>query len=145
MKGTDVLKPKGILQYRIWRGTELLFEETGYNLVVGGGRDAIAKLIGGDGTDKQITKFAVGTGSTAPVDGDVALTDEFVKAINNVTYPVNGTAQVEFSLEVGEANGKAITEFGLYCEDDTLFSRKVVPTINKTVDIRIEATWKIIF
>lgn len=145
MEAKDNLKPKGILQYRVWRGDTLVFEETGYNLVVGGGREAIAKLIGGDGTGKQIVEFAVGEGSSSPVDADTALTNEFVKAINNVTYPVTGTAQVEFSLETTDANGLDITEFGLYCDDGTLFSRKVVPTISKTSDIRIEATWKIIF
>lgn len=145
MKATDTLKPKGILQYRIWQGGKLVFEEEGNNLVVVGGRDAIAKLIGGDGTDKQIVEFAVGEGDSAPVDGDTTLTNEFTKAIYNVTYPVAGTAQVEFSLDTTEANGMAITEFGLYCADGSLFSRKVVPVISKTSDIRIEATWKIIF
>lgn len=145
MKATDTIKVKGVLQYRVWRGADIILEEEGNNLVVGGGREAIAKLIGGDGTGKHIVEFAVGEGSTAPTDADTALTNELTKAIDNVTYPVTGTAQIEFSLDESEGNGLAITEFGLYCDDGTLFARKVVDAINKTSDIRIEGRWKIIF
>lgn len=145
MKAQDKLQPKGFLQYRIYDGNELIYEDGGQNLVVSGGRDAIVRLIGGNGTGKHIVEFGVGEGSTSPVDGDTALTNAFIKAVDNITSPTNGTAQVEFTLTETEANTLVITEFGLFCDDGTLFARKVVPAINKTSSIRIEATWKIIF
>jgi hypothetical protein len=47
---------------------------------------------------------------------------------------------------VGEANGKAIMEFGLICTDGTLFARKNrAKAIEKDSDISLEGKWRIIF
>jgi hypothetical protein len=52
---------------------------------------------------------------------------------------------INWSLEEDEENGKSITEFGLLTESDVLFARKVREVIEKTVDIRLEGKWQLIF
>lgn len=149
MKTNDTIRPRGFVKYSVFEHDRLIASYMDNNLVVAGGRNAVAALVGGNiGTSpnrKFITSFGVGTNGNAPVDGDTALTSPFTKALDSKTYPSTGVVQANFTITIGEANGMAIQEFGLYCEDGTLFARKVVNTINKTSAIRIEGTWQIQF
>lgn len=143
----EAAKMKGILTIQVFKNGERTHMFCGDNLIVSGGRVAMAKLLAGEGTspDKHVATFGVGTGIVAPNMADTALTGSFTKAITSVTYPQPGVMQFNFSIELSEANGTAITEWGLFCADGTLFSRKVEAAINKTGTVRIEGTWQIIF
>ena len=115
------------------------------NLIVNGGRAAIAELIGAATSGKAVNTIGFGTGATLPELTDTALTGQFTKPVGFVSYPANETVQFDFTLEVGENNGVTIREFGLFCADGTLFSRKVRAAIEKTSAIRLEGFWTIQF
>jgi hypothetical protein len=118
---------------------------TAENLVVNTGRNGAARLLGGDGTGKNITQIAFGTSNTAAAPADSDLTGKFIKAIDSVSYPQVGAVQFSWALDFAENNGMQIREFGLFNAANELFSRKVRSLIAKTVDIRIEGTWTIQF
>lgn len=115
------------------------------NLVVNGGRTAVMLLLGAADANKQLTQLGVGTNGTAPVGTDTALTGSFIKDLGVVSYPTISSVQFAFQLGAGEANGIGIREFGLLCEDNTLFARKTRELINKNSDIILNGSWRISF
>ena len=116
------------------------------NLIVNGGRDAIVRLIGGGGTGtKEVTQIGFGTDGADPIITNTALTTQFAKNVDAVSYPSNGGVQFDFTLTSGENNGVTIREFGLICADGTLFSRKIRAAIEKTAAISLNGTWTITF
>lgn len=115
------------------------------NLIVGTGRQNLARLIGSEQTNRHVSKIGFGTNGSAAVEGDTALTDAFVKAIGSVTYPETNSVQYAWSLGSTEANGKEIREFGLITAGDVLFARKSRDVITKQADFTLSGTWKIIF
>lgn len=115
------------------------------NLVVNGGRSAVMTLLGSAASAKQITKLSVGTNGTAPTGADTAITSPFTKALGAVSYPTISSVRFDWTLGAGEANGKAIREFGLLCTDNTLFARKVRELINKNSDIILNGYWTLSF
>ncbi len=141
--------PRGIVHIKVYENGVLIDEQRDYNLVVVGGRTALSNLvIGNIGTTPNqnfVTGFGIGTSGAVATDSDTALVSPFTKTVDSTSTPSTGVAQFNFSVAVGEANGTAIQEFGLFTENGDLFARKVVSTINKTAAIRIEATWQIIF
>jgi hypothetical protein len=138
--------PSGLLVIDIFRRGKLIEHFEDRNLIVNGSKEINARLIGGSVTDRSITKIGVGTSGTAPAGGNTGLTSSYVKAIDGVTYPVAGTVQFAFSLATGEANGKAIMEFGLFTESDVLYARRVRSTaLNKESDISLSGAWQITF
>lgn len=145
MKFKDGRKPKGVFKLKVFKDGELFEEYEDLNLIVNGGRDAIVKLIGAGTAGKVVDKISFGTDGTNPVLTDTAITGPFTKAIAGVTYPANETAEFEFVLLESENNGVTIREFGLLCNDNTLFSRKVRAAIVKTASIRLEGFWSITF
>lgn len=143
----DFFKPEpvGILKVNIFKDGKIIESFQEKNLIVNGGRAAIANLIGGDTAGKSIVSIGFGTDGTLPVLTNTDLTDKFSKPVGFVSYPANETVQFDFTLEVGENNGVTIREFGLFCADGTLFSRKVRAAIDKTSAIRLEGFWTIQF
>ena len=135
-------------EFCLWifrRGILLEYYED-HNLIVNGARTAMAYLAGGSGTGKNINRIALGTNGKAPSTTDTEITAAFTKAIINATYPAPGQVEINWNLLVGEANGKAIMEFGLICADGTLFSRKNrAKAIEKDADISLEGKWRILF
>lgn len=115
------------------------------NLIVNGAKDQLARLAGGNGSGRHITHigFGVGTGAASP--NDAGLTGAFWKAISSVGYPATGQVAFSWTLSTAEANGMAITEFGLRCADGTLFARKTRQPIHKSDDLSLTGTWTIIF
>lgn len=143
---TDLLNPTGIFQMRVYDAAGCLVEEyEDNNLIVNGGRDAIADLIGSGDADKVVDTISFGTNGSSPVLTDNAITGAFDKGVNGVTYPATGKVQFAWSLELAENNGVTIREYGLKTNDGTLFARKIRSEINKTSSIRLEGTWTIIF
>jgi hypothetical protein len=160
---------KGVFGCRVYKnvnGEKRLIEEyVDDNLIVNMARDQMARLIAGEFDDRNITTIGFGTDDTKPAVGDTKLTDAFMKALNGYelpetmknsdgdTVPMRGQVQFNWSLETGEANGKAIREFGLFCKDGTLFARRrrekvggePADPIYKEADITLEGTWTIIF
>jgi hypothetical protein len=146
MKAHDKKDIVGIFTMNVIKNGQVIKCVNEKNLVVNGGRNALAALIGGSGgTDKPVTKIGFGTGTTAAALTDDELTGLFDKAIDSVIYPQTGAVSFEWALDYAENNGVDITEFGLLCDDDTLFSRKVRDAITKTSAIRLEGIWTIQF
>jgi hypothetical protein len=144
MLTTDKLIPTGAVTLRGFDADGLLWTWNAYNLVVNGGRQAISRLLGNQPTGKNIDRFAVGSNGSGAVLTDVAITDQFAKAVSGISFPGNGV-QFAFSLELSEANGLTIREFALLCADNTVFSRIVRAPIIKDNTVRIEGTWTINF
>jgi len=140
----DGTKIEGTFRLRVIDSHGKLLQEIAEkNLVVNGGRNSAARLLGGGGTNKEVTQIGFGTSATLASPPDSALTGAFVKDIDTASYPQTGAVQFDWVLDYAEANGLAIREFGLLSADDTLFSRKVRDLITKTVDIRLEGSWTI--
>ncbi len=143
----DKLTIKGIFSLRIFdvANGKLLEEYVDNNLVVNNGRTAVVRLLGGDVANRSITKLSVGTNSTAPTATDNSITGAFTKALGTVSYPTISSVRWAWTLEDTEANGMAIREFGLLCNNNDLFARKTREVINKTSAIRLEGEWELRF
>lgn len=138
--------PSGLFVLRVYRRGELVevFEEN--NLIVVGSQQVHAKLLGGSVANQSVTQIGYGTNATAPVFGNTALTGAYTKNVDTVTYPASNQVQFAFSLGSGEANGMAISEFGLITAGGTLYSRKVRSApLNKDVDLSFSGAWTISF
>jgi hypothetical protein len=138
--------PSGLFVLDIYRRGVLIehFEEE--NLIVDGSKLTHARLLGGDVAGRSVTQFGVGTNGTAPAGGNTTLASPFIKTVDGTTYPATNQVQFAFSLGVGEANGKAIMEFGLFTAGGALYARKVRATaLNKESDISFTGSWTISF
>jgi hypothetical protein len=143
---SDEQTMKGIFQIQLIDTEDNVLEEyTGENLIVNTGRSGLAHLLAGETTNREVERIGFGTNGDDPESTDTELTDAFEKAVDGFTYPDTQSVKFDFELDFAEANGKAITEFGLICADDSLFSRKTRAVINKTVDFKIVGSWTIIF
>jgi hypothetical protein len=148
---------KGILCCRVYQhvnGERRLIEEYyDNNLIVNMARVQMARLVAGEFEDRNIAKIGFGTNETKPEVGDTDLTGAFVKELDGYEFPDMGQVLFNWSLSTSEANGMAIREFGLFCEDDALFARRrrekvggdPADPIYKESDISLEGTWTIIF
>lgn len=145
MRFSETERLRGIFQLRVIRSGQVIEEYLDENLIVNVAKDALARLIGGDGAGKTITKIGFGTSGAGPFPADTALTAAFVKTLSGHSYPVTGQVKFDWSLGTTEGNGLAIKEFGLICSDNTLFARKTRGSIEKADDISLEGSWTIIF
>jgi hypothetical protein len=137
---------KGIFSIQILDIDEEIVEEyTGENLIVNLGRSALARLLAGEVTERSIDRIGFGTNGVSPSSADTALTASFEKALDSFTYPDAQSVRFAFDLDFDEANGMSIREFGLICEDDSLFARKTRDAIVKTDQLKIVGSWTIIF
>jgi hypothetical protein len=116
------------------------------NLIVNGARAALAALIAGEGSGKTVSGIAFGTNAAVPAPDDTGITGAFTKTLDGFVFPAPGRAEFRWSLASAEANGLAISEFGLLCADGTLFARKNrAAPIYKDSDITLEGQWLITF
>jgi hypothetical protein len=140
----EAMPMQGCFTMRVYRRGKLIEEYKDRNLIVNGAREAAARLIAGAGSGKHIAKIAFGTSGNIPTPDDAEITSPFIKPLSGVSYPGEGVAEFHWSLLASEANGKAILEFGLLCEDGTLWARKVrAEAIPKEADIALEGEWQI--
>lgn len=139
--------PSGLFVLDVFQDGKLIERICESNLIVDGSKTLHAHLLGGDTANRSVTKFAVGTSGTAPVGTNTALTGSFSKALDSTPdYPLSNQVRFTFSLASGEANGKAIMEFGLLTPVDVLYARKVrAVALNKEADITVSGTWTISF
>lgn len=116
------------------------------NMIVNLARIAMSILVseGGD-SGKIITTFGVGTNQETATPSDTSLTDIYTNQIWGHDFPEPGTVRFFWRLGYDEANEKNACEFGLFCADGSLFSRKVRSPIYKASDIAFEGEWSIIF
>lgn len=137
---------QGIFRLKVFKKGKLIetYEDT--NLIVSGAKEALAHLLAGQGTGKNLTSIGFGVNGNVPLPEDTALKNAFVKDVTKITFPSAGHVEFSWDLLTTEANGKEIIEFGLLLQDGTLFSRKTrKKPISKDSDIALEGQWEIIF
>jgi len=145
MKNIDKVGIKGIFELTVYKNGQPVEKYKDENMIMNIAKEALAKLIGGDGSGKTITKIGFGTNGSGPTPADTTLTNAYIKNITSKTYPQVNQVKFTWSLATSEANGKSIREFGLICSDNTLFARKTRGVIEKSNDISLEGSWTIIF
>lgn len=118
---------------------------TDHNMIMTAAKSALARLIAGQGSGKNINRIAFGTNGVGPTPNDQTISGAYTKAVTAITFPAEGQARFAFTLGESEANGLNIRELGLLCADGTLFARKVRGLIEKTSDLSITGSWTIIF
>ncbi len=141
----DRSSARGVFYMKVERNGVVVDEFTKENLIIDLGKNAQARLLGGDVTNRSITKIGFGTNGTAATLADTALTGSFVKAVSSVSYPENNTVQFNWQLNKPEAVGLAIREIGLITNGNVLFSRLTRDVFNKTDDIQLSGFYKIIY
>lgn len=137
---------RGRLTYTVYKNGVPIetFDED--NLIVDGSKVTLARLLGGDVTNRPITQIQFGTNGTAPAAGNTTITSPFSKSIDSVSYPATNQVQFNFTLGSAEANGKAILEFGLLNAIGTLVARRIrASALNKDTDISLSGSWLITF
>ena len=124
------IKPRGEILIKNGVTGEVLIHEK--NLVVNTSREILTLLAGAAQANKEITNVKVGTGTTPASLSDTDLMSAVIisgttyyKAKTATTYPSSTSVKFEFELNSTEANDNLLTEFGLFDDDDTLFSRVV--------------------
>lgn len=142
-----IMSLRGIFSMRVLDKTGKIIDSwRDNNMIVNGARVAMSMLVSeGADTGKVITRFGVGTCQDTATPADTGLSDIYTNAIINHDYPEAGTVRFFWKLGYDEANDKNISEFGLFCADGSLFSRKVRSPIFKASDISFEGEWSIIF
>jgi hypothetical protein len=144
LSDTAALSGRFCLEIRDRRGELLdLIDEP--NLIVNGAKNQLARLVAGSGANRHITHIGFGVGTAAPAPGNTGLTSAYWKSVGPVEYPADGQVAFSWSLATSEANGLALTEFGLRCADGTLFARKVRNPIHKSDDLSLTGVWTLMF
>lgn len=139
-------QPTGHFLLKVYRQGVLLDVMDERNLIVDGSKQTHARLLGGDVTNRSVTQIGFGESGAAPAAGNTTLTVPFTKAIDSVSYPATNQVAFNFSLTTGEANGKAILEFGLLTAGGVLYARKVrTVALNKESDLSLTGVWTITF
>lgn len=146
----DSIKIKGIFEQKIYKldsfgKLNLVEEYTDNNLVVTLGKEKMTKLLANDGVNNYISSISVGTDNTTPTVVNTTITDPFTTSIDGYSYPSNTSVKFDWTIALVDANGKAIGEYGLICQDSTLFARKTRGTVQKESDVLIEGSWTILF
>lgn len=153
----------GQLFFIVRRNGQVIEEFSERNMIMTGGRIAIAKLFSGQ-VGLAGTHVGVGTDGSEPNAEQTGLAGGVLVPAKSVSFAraeVDGdsvrwvateepTPNVRFDFLFGtdDANGMSIREFGLFCGDGTMFSRRIRESgksIEKDSDIEIEGYWIIRF
>ena len=161
----NFFRPRGIFKMTVRKAGEIIEVYEDHNMIVNNAKLLMAHLIGGDTSGRSITKIGFGTNNATPLPDNASLTNPYVKQIGSISFPGFSTDdinvgpifglpddlivayygyQVQFDWELltTEGNGRAISEFGLISENNTLFSRRARNNpIHKESDISIEGSW----
>lgn len=118
------------------------------NLVVTTGRNMLARYLGGYAGQgaEFIDRVAFGTDGTAAIPSNTGLGNQSLIKDATVSYPADG--QVKFTAVMEAVEGGTLTyrEIGLLsAESGTLFSRLVIPAIEKSSIYKITVDWTISF
>jgi hypothetical protein len=79
---------RGLFCLKVFRGGKLVETYNDHNLIVDGARQAMARLLSGEGSGKNITSIAFGTSGAVPTPGDTVVTAPFVKPLTGFAYSV---------------------------------------------------------
>lgn len=121
-------------------------EDVDHNMIVNASKTALAMLISEENCpQKVIRRFGVGTDGSTATPADDSLTASYLNNLISHEFPEPGVVRFKWALGYGEANGMAVSEFGLFCDDGSLFARKTRPSIHKGDDLSFEGEWSIIF
>ncbi len=114
------------------------------NLITLSGKQIMTYLLSGEPGNHALKKVACGEGGSNPLTSNTDLTNKYIKSIDSYTYLADNVVQFTISFGTGDANGLNIAEFGLFSEDEQLFSRKIrTPFIPKDSSIIIDGYWTI--
>jgi hypothetical protein len=146
IKFKETMPPmRGCFNMRVFKQGKLIEEYREKNLIVTGARTAVAMHLMGNCKDAHIAKIGFGISGNVPTPDDTALTNPFIKPLLSASLLTPTQVEFKWVLSANEANGMKIIEFGLLCEDMTLFARKVrLEAIPKEPDIALEGEWIII-
>lgn len=137
---------RGAFNCRVWRRGKLADTFGNRNMIVDGARFQMARLIAEPSAGRRVRYIAFGTNGDAATPDDYEITEPVVKEIGGFDYPEDGHARFKWTLGTAEANGKAIMEFGLLCDNGALFARYVrQQPLNKDSDFSLEGDWTIVF
>jgi hypothetical protein len=140
----EKISAKGAFHLKVYKGGVLIEDIIQDNLIVNVGRQSLARLLGEALTGKRVTQIGFGTAATPVAGTQTALENPFFKVLDGVSY-AGTTVSFPYTLDESENNGVTIREFGLFSNDNTMFSRIVRNPIAKTSDIRLEGVWSITF
>jgi hypothetical protein len=116
------------------------------NVVVNGGRQTMSLMLAGQNPHGAITRISVGNNPALPQQTDSAISNQYAKAFDSITFPSSTGVSFNFSLTDNELVGYYVAEFGLLLADGTLFSRKTVPSpANKSATQSFAGSWTINF
>lgn len=112
-----------------------------HNLVVLTGRNLIRDAIYGD-TISPLSRFAVGTGSTAAVASDTALSNEVWRDVFTSKTKSSAAIDIKYFLTSTTANGNTLSEAALFTTDGTAYARVVLSDpIAKTASVAVLFAW----
>lgn len=118
----------GKLRIRKYKNGKCIHDQTEHNLVVSGsggyGRNLVIRQLANDTTyGIAITQAKIGTGTTAPVDGDTDLETTVLSNISVADEQVSNDSVVfQFFIPDGDLADGTYTEFGMFI-GSRLFSR----------------------
>lgn len=125
----------------------------GKNLFVDAGRQTLCYLLAFRSPIESyaLSKFSVGTGTTAPRVTDIALeapvalaSGSYTGNIETIDFLAPFVMRIAFTLGLADANGFLLTEEGLFTGGSTLVARKVRSTgLSKTSDWSPTLLWRL--
>lgn len=141
-----LVAPTGEFLLKVYRRGILIEEFLDKNLIVNNSKQIHAKLLGGAVANQSVTQIGFGTNSAAAQATDTVLTNAYIKALDNTTYPTTNQVAFAFSLGTTEFNGNALFEFGLFTAGGLLYAHKVrASALNKDTDLSLSGSWTITF
>lgn len=144
MTKSQPLRICGIFNLQVFKHGQLIIEDSSRNLVVNSGLTAIADLLRGQTTGRSIASIGFGTNGDRTLATTTALTDQFLKPFTSISQPSPGRLEIDWSLELTEANGLDIREFGLLSTNGTLLARKNRDLLQKTSALTLQGKWIIL-
>jgi hypothetical protein len=148
-RGAKPLKLTGHWDIYLHRGSALVEERHGFNVITTNGLEKLAQYLASSTTGTPSNPFiqiAIGTGTTAESSAQTALVTESARASGVASYVSNSIYQVTATFPSGTGTG-AITEYGLFnsnaASTGTMLSRDLEDVVNKGANDTLTATIKI--
>jgi len=121
-------------------GTKELIRQTNWieNLIMLGTNTGlnifIKRLIGTKAYDPEITQAKIGTGDTAPADGDTDLETTVLAGVlvSKSTEESVGVVTLEFFMSDADLTEGTYKEFGIFCTNQLFARSLILPTYTKS-------------
>ena len=152
-------RPVGIVTVRLFERGELIYRESGCNLLVNAGLPALAALLGGDTIGEFCSVVGFGSGANAPTVSDLGLTaPAYYKPIDAHAEDGNGSVTFNWSLTTADtgAQGMTIQEIALFANHTgigvpggnaptPMLARKTLTPIVFAANMSLAGTWTLTF